>query len=216
MNSELIFQIQEDRKKNQEILSQSQKDLLENSRKKKALLSSITILKEVDSVLKELQEFVSRKTVVFLGEFLTSGVKSVYADRDFKIVPVVGDRGTKKTLTLFVEETIDDETIRSHITEASGGGIQVIVSFLIQVLVIMNYEMVRIIVLDEALTAVSSEYLDGLFDLIESLIDRFDFAFLLVTQDPRFIRRSTKTYKLIRGVISDGSLYSKSFDPKDR
>lgn len=161
------------------------------------------ILKEVSESMKVLQESVSKSTITFVETFLTKGVQSVYHDRNFKIRLVVGDRGQRKTLSVRVVETLEGgSVIESDITNGSGGGIRVVVSFLLQVMTILNRGLEPTVFLDENFSAVSSEYLDGLFEVIGELKSEFGFNFLMITQDPRFHKYADSTYKVKSGVYT--------------
>lgn len=160
-------------------------------------------LAKVSESLKLIQSIVSEQTVEYVQEFLTKGLRSVYCNRQFKVILNIGDRGNRKTLKVFIEETKEDgSVVVSSLNDGSGGGIQVVIAFLLQVLTILNWKLTRVIFLDEALSAVSSEYLPGLFELIRELIDRFGFSFLSISQDPRFISYSTSSYTMVNGSLT--------------
>lgn len=178
----------------------SDKELKEKRVEYKKVIEKQTLCQKVSEAIKVLQQSLSEDSVAFVQEFLTLGLQTVYPERGFQVYLDVGDRATRKTLEIFIRSPDKDgNVITSHLTKGSGGGIQVIVAVLLQVLTIRNRDLQRVIFLDEALSAVSSEYLPGLRDLIQTLKEEFGFKFLAITQDPRFIELADKTYKVENG-----------------
>jgi ABC-type dipeptide/oligopeptide/nickel transport system ATPase subunit len=167
-----------------------------------AARESTRILLRVTNAVTEIQEAVSSHTVSFVETFISKGVQAVYADRKFSISLRVGESAKRKTLTIYViEDKGGGEVIQSNLSDGAGGGIQAVVSFLFQVLAILNQKSYRILFLDEALSAISSEYLPGMFSLIEGLIQQYGFKFLMISQDPRFSVLASKTYYMRGGSI---------------
>lgn len=158
------------------------------------------LLEKTSEVFRQIQELASINSVEFISSFLTRGIRIVF-DRDLEIKIEIGDRGDRKTAEIWVIETKDNRQIPVKVTEGVGGGIQVVLSFLLQVLVILNRKLNRTIFIDEQFTQVSNEYIDGLFELFVMLIDEFDFKILLITHDKRMIDRATKTYEIRGGEI---------------
>jgi hypothetical protein len=160
------------------------------------------ILLRVTNAVTELQEVVSSHTISFVETFISKGIQAVYTDRRFSTSLRVGEIAKRKTLTIFViEDKGEDGVIQSDLSDGAGGGIQAVVSFLFQVLTILNQKSYRILFLDEALSAISSEYLPGMFDLVNGLIEQYGFRFLMISQDPRFSALATKTYHMKAGAI---------------
>lgn len=155
----------------------------------------------VSEVFRVIQDKASMTTVDFLNEFLTRGVNAVFHDRDFKVYLDVGQRGTRKTATIRIKHDVRGYVIDHPLVGFTGGGPQVVVAFLLQVLVIVNRNQQRIVFVDEFFTQVSAEYRPGLFQLFQMLIADFQFSFLLITHDRSFVDQSDRVYEMNRGSI---------------
>lgn len=153
------------------------------------------------TVVKEIQARISTNTVQFLSTFLTRGVATVFSDKDLEVHVQVGSRGNTNTASIVVIQNINGQRVEASLTQACGGGVQVICAFLLQILVIINRDLARVVFIDEFFTQVSKDYRDGLFDLLEMLTKEYGFSFLLISHDQEFIHRADTIY-----IAQDGQI----------
>ena len=123
--------------------------------------ADVVELTKLSEVVLHLQEQLISSNIEFFNKFFTQGVRTVYHDREIDIIFELGDRGSRKTLMIYVGENKEDGYVKSELNKASGGGIRVLVSFLMQILVIVNRGMSRFLCMDEAFSAISSEYIES-------------------------------------------------------
>lgn len=161
------------------------------------------LTQQVLEVVRQLQEELIEQNIKFINEFLTQGVNIVYPDRGLIVQARIGDRGSRKTMEFFVGELKDGEYLFTPLIRASGGGVQVLVAFLLQILVIINRGLARFVLLDELFMQVSAEYIPNLFELFRMLKEEFQVDILLISQDPRLIAGATKKYRCAKGEISE-------------
>lgn len=155
----------------------------------------------VSNALQIIQDRLSADSVQFVQDFLTKGIRTVYKDRALSMECEVVDRGPHKALIIRTVEEREGRQIKSHVTRASGGGIQVLVSFLFQVLFIMSRNMRRVLFLDESFTQVSREYREGLGELLNMLTVELGFDILLVTHDREFEEIADAVYVMKAGEV---------------
>lgn len=158
-------------------------------------------LEKVLEVVKYLQEQVSEKTVAYLNTFLSEGLRIVFPEKEVTVYIRVGDHGVYKTAEVWMREEVDGYVVDRPLKGNFGGGLQVVVAPLLQVLVILDKGLERVLFLDEQFTQVSMEYQDGLFNFLRLLIERFEFKILLVTQQDSFTKRADQVYYMRNGRV---------------
>lgn len=83
-----------------------------------------------------------------------------------------------------------------------GGGIQVVVSIILRSYFIMAFDQRRFLVLDESLTNLSEEYVEGLFAFLRLLNTELGFRVLFVSHDPRFLPYADRVYRVAEGNMT--------------
>ena len=166
-------------------------------------LSDVENMHKASEVMREVQDRLSKNTIEYLNNFLTRGIHVVYPNRNLTVVIEIGDRGSRKTAEIVVVDGDVYPQVRVPVNEGTGGGLRVVIAFLLQVLVILNRDLQRIVFLDESFVQVSHDYTEGLFDLFEMLIEEFQFKILLVTHDKRFVEKADKVYQVDKGKIRE-------------
>lgn len=161
----------------------------------------VEILGQVLEVVKHLQEQVSEKTVQYLNTFLSEGLRIVFPEKEVQVYIKIGDHGTYKTAEVWMKETVDGFEVDRPLKGNFGGGLQVVVAPLLQVLVIIDRGLERVLFLDEQFTQVSAEYQEGLFNFLRLLIDQMGFKILLVTQQDTFTQRADRVYYMRNGKV---------------
>lgn len=161
-------------------------------------------LQRLSLVLKNVQEKIFEDSISEVSDLISYGLGIVFSSRRISIQIEIGNHGSRKTAQINVLEKHSDYDVIVPLSEGVGGGIQVVVSFLLQVSVILRRDLAKYIFIDESFTQVSEKYTDGLFDLFRMLIDDFGFSIFLITHDRRFISRADFVYRTEGGkVISD-------------
>lgn len=90
-----------------------------------------------------------------------------------------------------------------EVGDGCGGGITTALSFVLDVYALIKSGARRLLVLDEAFTAVSDKYFSNFMDFVHSTCHELDIDLLLVTHDVRL----DDTYVDHSYVISDGKSY---------
>jgi hypothetical protein len=83
----------------------------------------------------------------------------------------------------------------------NGFGVQSIIGFVLQIYFIIYHKLYPVLFLDEAFSTLSLEYIPYLKSLINSLSEKYNFIFVLITHDTRFMEISDKTYKVKDGKV---------------
>ena len=66
----------------------------------------------------------------------------------------------------------------------------------------MYHNQSRILFMDESLSAISTNYIEYVKELIDSLAKEYGFIFVLVNHDPRWNNLATQVYEMKNGEIT--------------
>lgn len=143
----------------------------------------------------------SGESVRMLMELLNKGLNVIFDDRNYRVDHELST-GVRKSIKLFIEETFENGTvIRSVLPKSVGGGIRVVVSFILQVFLIQIYGNRKFMLLDESFTQISSAYIDNFMRFLRYLIEEMGFNFLFITHDQRILPYFDAIYRVNLGTF---------------
>lgn len=169
----------------------------------KDLLDKHKIYADAIEYLKEIIEMLSRKHIEHIEKLLDSAVKTIFYDKSYSIKLEISEFKNGNTLSILLVETTDEGDIVTDIKN-NGFGIQGIVGFVLQVYFIIYHKLSPILFMDEAMSTLSSQYLPYFKELVDALVKEYNFTFVLVCHDPRFISIADYKYEIRDGEIIDG------------
>lgn len=148
-----------------------------------------------------LEKLINNESEKFIREvesLLTIALKAIFTDKDYECV-IKSDKESSASIHIrYYDE--DGNMICPNIRKAVGGGIQTVIGFLLQVFFILQYDVERVIFVDEGFYAISEEYLGNFKDFVTELIKNEDFKIMLITHDKdRMLQFASKVY-----LIEDG------------
>jgi len=129
-----------------------------------------------------------------IEETINQGLKYVFYDQSLKFRIDISSDGKEANLLINDEDTGTED----YVTEF-GGGVQVVTSFLLNVVFIFVYKARHFLLLDEALTQISDQYIERIFEFINTLVKKFNFDILCVTHDLRIKTYADKIYGVAKG-----------------
>ena len=169
------------------------------------LKSNVTLLTQSLDVMKLCITKLSEGHINHLNDLVNSMLKQVFDDKDYKVDFQLNDNKNGKILNIVLNDRIsDDEVIVTDIHD-NGGGLQTIVGFILQVYFIIYFNQEHILFLDESLSALSSEYIPNLITFMGSLVEKYNFIFVSVIHDKRFIDN----------ILDQSSLYINLYNIED-
>lgn len=151
--------------------------------------------------LKKLIDLLSEAGLKKLEAMLSKGLATIFEDRGYRVEIEVDDRGKDKVARVWVLEETEEGTRRT-LLQSNGFGVQAMASLILRVFFIMHFKCRRILIMDESLTQISTEYLDGLFAFLRTLIDNMGFTVLGVTHDPRFLPYADAVFEMHDGRLT--------------
>ena len=154
---------------------------------------NLSLNKKSLEVMKVLIEKITDSSIGLLKNLLTVGFNTVFEGK-YSVDIQVDDRGKDKTAEFYLIE--NSTGLRTMIKDDNGGGIKVILSFILRVFFIYYLKYPRFIILDEAFTELSKEYIEGLFAFFDILKKDLGFKYLFITHDIRFMNYADKILKV--------------------
>lgn len=175
--------------KKQHEFFQKRKDSL--NREIDDLQEEITMLEKVEELFKHLLDENIHQYAESFSEIVTEGLSYVFHDQNLTFQVNV----EKKHGGIWVEfETASDEVTGQPI-ESFGGGVLSVESLILRILVLMEKDLSRYLILDESLGALSEEYIDQMSKFISQMSERFDVDILLVTHNDAFLDHADTVYR---------------------
>lgn len=151
------------------------------------------ILLRSEKVLKALIDKLAMKDLSKMDKLVTYGLNTVFHDRDIEFRSKVVERGRKVTIEL---QTLCEG---HEVDPSSKSSIDVVESFLLRVLCMLKLKRAPLLIMDEAFSAVDTEYIDDLSGLVSKLASKLKMDILLVTHNPGFSDSEHMSYKMVRG-----------------
>lgn len=150
--------------------------------------------KDMDWSYRYLDALVKAESGRFIGrlqEILDYGVKTIFDDRDYRVRIVVEDNKRASIHLVYKDE--EGNEISPDIRDC-GGGVRTVIGILAQVFSLFNYNVEKLLVIDEGLSQLSSNYLPNLFGLLDELAKENHLKVLLITHDDRMTEYASRQY----------------------
>lgn len=174
----------------------------EESKLEKALEMNSKALVLVTTLFEKLNE----RGLVELDKLLAGSLNQVFPHRKYSVYHEITQERSYNSLNFYLVETLPDGKRQvSNIRNAVGGSIRAICGLVCLSFYLMKMNAERFIALDEALSQVDDDAVDGLFDLLTALGKEAGFQILMVSHDVRFKERFNVVYE----VCKDGTVVKK-------
>ena len=134
----------------------------------------------------------SNRFIKQLEELLNFGVKTIFDDRDYSVEIVTEENNRASIHLKYMDE--DGNMISPDVRDSVGGGIKTVIAILLNIFFLFQYGITKLLILDEALSQLSSEYLPNLFGLLDELAKKNGLKLLLITHDDRMTEYASQQY----------------------
>lgn len=208
-------------------LSQRSRDLQDRSLRLKALRDHLRLdlstkeaevqllseridkLTKVGELFRVLMDLLVIKQVKSVEGIVTEGFRSIFFDQELSFESDVGPKYNKIAVDFFVRQGSKDDPLshRGKPLDAFGGGPSSVASLILRVLTVMRLGQWPLLVLDEALGAVSEEYADQTALFLRGLAQKVGMDIMLVTQTQKqsFCDHAASSYKCFEAIEEDGT-----------
>lgn len=153
------------------------------------------------SYMKEIIDLLSRTHIDHLEKLLNSAISTIFFDKNYSIRFEVSEYRNSNCLSINLIETLDDGTEIVTDIKDNGFGIKTIVGFILQIYFILYHKLSPILFVDEGFSSLSDQYIPYLRSLLNSLKEEYNFIFVLIAHDPRFIQIADLIYEVKDGEV---------------
>ncbi len=157
------------------------------------------LLEKSKPFIDDLIEKFSESSIKKLEDLLSLGLRRIFQDRDYRVEIKVTEKRSSKCADLYLIDNGHPFLMRDS---SVAGGILVVVGFLIQTFYVANLDIAKILFLDEALSNISTQYLDNFFAFVKELSLKIGLTVILITHDTRFLEYADRIYKVANGVYT--------------
>ena len=185
------------------------RDLEDKEAEVQTLSDRIDKLTKVSELFRVLMDLLVLKQVKSVEGIVTEGFRSVFYDQELSFESDVGPKYNKIAVDFYVRQGSKDDPLshRGKPLDSFGGGPSSVASLILRVLAVMRMGRWPLLVLDEALGAVSEEYADQTALFLKGLAQKVGMDILLVTQTQKqsFCDHAASAYRCFEVVEEDGT-----------
>lgn len=158
------------------------------------LLSEQALLSKTEAVLSMISTAVLGKSTSTIDQLVTAGLRAIFEDQDLLFqTKVERYRGRTAVQFKLLERGIEHPLIDSY-----GGGVLAVVGVLLRVVTIITLNLRRVLILDEALSHVSDQYIQNTSSFLKELCEKMGFTILMVSHQPEFAAAANIHYQVAR------------------
>ena len=167
------------------------------------LEASVKLNTKALTVMQLLYEKVNEQGLNHLCALITQGLQQIFPHRNYEVLVDVGVERGVNTLSFYLKEVKPSGlVVTSNIRNSTGGSIRAMVGLICTIFYILKMNGKRFLIMDEALSQLEDNALDGMFTLLKSFGTEAGFKYLLVTHDARFLPYGDKIYRMQSGKAS--------------
>lgn len=145
---------------------------------------------------KKAVDIVYERSIQELKDVLNSALHYVFTDRNFDIDIILTDtRG--KALKFIIRDNDREVNLR----RGMGMGVKCVISAILHIYY-LQCKNSKVLMLDEAYSNISEEYIGSFFEFLSKLCHRLQFTIILITHDKRFIPYANRVYNISKGNVT--------------
>lgn len=171
-------------------------DLDARCRELDRLAARIEVLTKVGELFRALMDKLVHSQVRSVETLITGGLRSIFFDQQLTFEAEIVQRYNRVHIDFFIRQERGGGrfVVRGRPLTNFGGGPATVASLVLRVLVLMKLQRTPLLLLDETLSAISTEYIDqtGLF--LKKLAASTGTPILLVTHKHEFLDQATAAY----------------------
>ena len=166
--------------------------------RKKILKKKIRFADDCIEVFQLLSELKKKQVKKKIEGLITKGLRTIFERDDYRFVIEMEQKRGVMTARPLLYSKFGKEEFVSEIIEGHGGGVVNVVSFILQVIVLLAIrpKLERILVCDEPFENVSKEYLSNVAEFMRYLADLTKMQFVMITHKPEFLEVANKKFEV--------------------
>lgn len=153
-------------------------------------------LAKVVILLRQLLDKMVDKQIRLVEDVATEGLRSVFYDQVLALEAEVTQKYNRTHIEFFIRQGAKDDPMshRGSPLASFGGGPSSVASLALRVLAVLRLKLFPFLALDEALGAVSPEYVEPTSRFIRGLSQKMGIDTFMVTQEHSFVEHADRAY----------------------
>lgn len=170
------------------------------------LSARIELLTKVSELFRVLMDLLVVNQVRSVESVVTEGLRSIFHDLDLWFEADVDQKYGKIAIDFFLRQGDKDNPLshRGRPLGSFGGGPSSVASLILRVLTVLRLKLWPLLLLDEALSAVSDDYIDATAQFLQGLAGKMGVDILLVTHKQGFLEHADQAYRCTEVISEDG------------
>jgi chromosome segregation ATPase len=162
-------------------------------------------LGKTSELLRFLIDSIVEQQVKVVEDIVTEGLQTIFFDQDLSFESAVEFKRDRVWVEVFIRNGSKKDPLshRGKPLDSSGGGPSSVASLVLRVLTLLRLKRYPLLILDEALGAVSDEYVELTGQFLSQLTQNTGMDILLVTHKPAFMEHARKSFRVT--AVDDGS-----------
>ena len=141
-------------------------------------------------------DIVYERSIVELKDVINSALTYIFSDKNLEIDIELSDK-RGKSMTFIIK----NNGKRVNLKRGMGMGVKCVISCILH-MYYLQCKGSRYLLLDEAYSAISKEYVGSFFDFLTKMCEKLDFVIIWITHDERFMPYANKVYAVSNGYVN--------------
>lgn len=152
---------------------------------------------KIAELFRALMDILVNDQVETLQKVVSTGLRTIFHDQNLSFEAEVSSKRNKVWIDLFIRsgDPSDSLSHRGSPLDSFGGGPSSVVSLILRLLTLMRLKRYPLLVLDEALGAVSDMYIDQTGQFLQNLVKSSGLDLLLITHKPQYADYADQCYR---------------------
>lgn len=141
-------------------------------------------------------DIIYERSIQELKDVINSALLYIFKDRQLEVDIELSDKRGKSMTFL-----IKDQGKLVSLKRGMGMGVKCVISAILHIY-FLQCKNSKVLMLDEAYSNISKDYLVHFFEFISKLCDKLQFKLIIITHDERFVEYADKVYRISKGNVS--------------
>lgn len=152
-------------------------------------------IQESKQYYKKAIDIIYERSVQELKDVMNCALNHIFVDKNLEMDIELSDK-RGKSLTFVIKRNGK----RVNLKRGMGMGVKCVISAILHIYY-LQCKNSRILMLDEAYSNISKEYVANFFEFLSKLCKKLEFTVILITHDERFIQYADKVYSISDGYV---------------
>ena len=180
-------------------------DLATKEAEVRKLSEDIEKLTKVGELLRVLMDKLVLDQVRSIEGIVTEGLNTIFHDQTLTFETEVATKYNKVSIDFLLRQGQNETAVVGHPLESFGGGPASVASLILRLLALLKLKKWPLLLLDEALAAVSDEYTDHAGKFLCKLAESTGIDLLMITHKQSYLDHAHTAYHGIEDVQPDGT-----------